>query len=563
MDASHRPKSKRVLGLACVVALIAIWISLARLEDPATQSPAEDFQDSRLPSSATHLVVEPLSVDAKRSPIPADPSGPRLAQLSFVNEQGLPLPGCRLSVVDAGDEHGIGAANDSGVLTLDAALLAGKHLLARHDHYKPQLFRVPDSVEAQTITLESLGVIRGEVRLQDGAVPTDPMMVAAYEDNDPPPCSELTAAPASGRWHKSATDSTGVFVIPDLDRSKLYSITGAGSGYVLDGPKEHVAPSDAMVLLTALPLYGVRVSVVDSPGKPIAIGKGVHVAQGGGMRCLDSTAREVNLANEVAMAGIDGVDCIEVEDPNSFVLTYVSNSDKVGIPLLIAIHRPGYQPTRAAVRAPRLTGPLVTHEIRLERDESPSGSVRVQLQFGGGRILTSGGVSLTPVTGGASYYLKLHDLTNEPVEFDSVPAGEYTCVVRLFDTLLRVRSNELGSPITVTVSPQQTAFIGIDLVRFGRVNIRLFDQWGVEYAGAATFRTLDAGRAVSFVRFDSAPYTLFAHDSGRLSIAGSKGRGGNHRSGDEEFHSEVDVVAGESIEVQIGSRFQAVLDLRR
>lgn len=553
MNALHMRRTG-VLALSVALTSVAVWLLLgddrgslsshgARVEfqpaAPPAESPAEPLDESQVDRSiASHE-------------LPKD----RVATVTFVDEMDVPIPACSLSLVDGRVERQLGIADNSGSLVLDATAIEGQKLIARGGHCRPRLVQMPDRVEVVCVVLKRLGVIHGMVRLRDGSVPENPIRVVAFESGRPPTCTEANSPTETRSYQTTTTDAIGRFTIADLDPMRRFSIAGAGSGYVLDRSAEGVAPSGPIVLVNALPLYGLRVSLVEASGQPIAPDDRVVPVQGGGIRCMDSTAQDVNLANELFIAHVDGVGCHEVYNPNSFVLAYSTESGKDEIPVLLAIERPGYRPRRATVRVPRLRDTLATHAVQLERDGLDAGELRVRIRWTGGTVLTEGGVRLSAMSGGSSYFLKLPSLSDDSTVFSSIPSGDYSCTYRLCDGLLRVSTSPAGEPLTVRILPDQPANLEIDLSRASRLNATLVDELDLEYRGPAVFRTRDANRRVYFVGFESAPYTLLGFTGGAVLLGVTRG-GAAAPFGEEEFAADVEVGAGGTHELELKSRFR-------
>ncbi len=540
--------------------LVWVWLPSRR---PSSTAEVENKKGA---IAATETVDAPNSPEPEvvRTQLKSELVPVRSATITFVDELGNLVPGARLGLLDNGIERAIGISDDHASLSLEAASIEDKDCLARSDAHKTAWVHMPMHVETATVVLERLAGITGTVRLPDGSVPSEAFYVIAYPDKCPPLCEEI-ARPAEAKSFRCATtDSAGYFSITGLDPNRQYSLSGAGRGYALEKPLEHVAPGSRDLQLTALPLYGIRVLITDDEGQPLKLSPNLFSNQGGGFDLLDSSAKEVNFANELVLAKIDGVDCIENEDRDSFCLLYTSKLEKANVgPIAVTIERPGYKGRIESVRAPRLMDALALRTIQLAPDPSATGTVTIQLKLAGPAIAATGGVSLKGTKARSDIFLKLPRISAEPNTIEGVPCDEYTCVVRLFEGMLRIRETETGAPLRLGVLPNQTATLEVDLAKQSRINVILRDELGLSYEGRVLFRVIAAKHGgVSHITFETAPYCLVGLKEGSVSIAAMRGRAGSTSVGEEEFRVSVDLSAGEERDVVVNSRFQKRSEVR-
>jgi hypothetical protein len=424
---------------------------------------------------------------------------------------------------------------------------------------------MPAVLERGTIVLRTQASISGFVKLRDGTVPDSTLFVFANPGRTRPECAEVSNPVKSSSLHFAKTDATGFFRIDGLERERAYRLTGAGSGFVVS-EQDDVVPSAQLALLQARALYGVRFVVLAEDGSPLSAPADLYADQSLEASCADPTVTAVNPANELLFAGVTGVDCVEVERQDSITLLYAGDSafEAVG-PVRITVARPGHQRTARSALAQRVRQSVAQVELRMVADPVPCGSIEVRLspvELAAGANL---GVSLRGVQG-TGFFISLASATSSSHVIHGVPSDDYTYEVTGFDKLLRRKTTPTGEPLRISVLPERTATLEIDLSQERVLEVELRDELGLAMEGPLLLRLRSEGpRAmIRHIPFMEAPYRLLAVPDGPITLSAMAWAGGATRPGQEDFLSRITLGPPEAFQkVVLTSKLQRVAELRR
>ncbi|MEO6709657.1 MAG: sigma-70 family RNA polymerase sigma factor [Planctomycetota bacterium] len=549
--------------------------SHAEVSEVASTLPTQE------PATIPDLTVsEPAPRQQQKDPTNATPAKVRQALLSFVDPDQNALAGAQLALVEEGVERVVGKADERGVLALDAALVEDTDCVARAVDHASTLVRMPSKLETATIVMKPSGSISGTVRLADGSPPASTMCVVAHHEKAHILCAELTKSEADRSFRSALTDSVGFFTIAGLDPDQTYALSAAGEGYlvcdarplsagadprsVADVQVKDVHPGARDVLLTALPMYGIRLVIKgdDDQVIPYRVSYSMSSFSAG---CTDRTATDASsLLPLLVLAGIGNLDCAEAEGQDSFTFVYVSETEKLFVgPILAEINRPGYKHQTRSMMAPRLHGSIAEKVVELEPELTLRGAVQVEFDWDGPDMDVDVGVVLSTTDARSSLFLRVPRVSKTPFVVMGVPGGDYTCKVKICDGLLRISKAADGTPLQVAVLPDQTAVLKVDLAGQKIVNVSLRDKLGLSYAGPVILRVISQpSHVVNHISYDKSPYRIIGMKEGTYSIAAIRNGAGGTPVGEEEFQTTLVIGDPSVYELLLISRMQVKSPLR-
>jgi hypothetical protein len=508
--------SKRAAVVAFGLLIVVAFLAFRRAVDEA---PSALPSRVAVPEEEPRERLAPPGIPEPREQ-PALPAALRELAVSVRDERDQAVTGASVSRVQDGREQALGATDAAGDLTLPH--VAGAQLVARHAGFSAGTALVGETDERVTLTLLSHGTIAGRVQLASGLAPEGSIRVLASPHGRPLECAAIRARSVAF----ADTDGAGYFRITGLDRRVAFRVAGVGSGYLVD-PHPDVEPSDAEILLTALPLYGVRLVMRDAAGGPLHGSPDLFAQFGGSVKCLDSTAKLAKiLPEELELAGIGGAGCSEQESRDVMVVVFsgASEVDRVG-PIAVDMTLPGYRPVEESVWAPRITASLPEHTLALERLCDDWGSVEVTFRGIELDIACDVTIQLRGQAPSARYALRVPRLSSQPYTVTGVPADGYLVSVETSGGLFRHPPRSSGREEWLQVYPGETARLAIDLAGRTTLACELLDEVGLPLSGRVIFRLMTASNAVYHVEFDQAPYTLVGIPPGEYTVSAMLGSG--------------------------------------
>lgn len=371
-------------------------------------------------------------------------------------------------------------------------------------------------------------VIAGHVQWADGAGPGEGFHALAWPSERRPSARRLADAVARG-----ADDSVvvavvapgGGFELAGLSAGVRYTVTAAGIGALVVDPPEGIVPGGQALELTLSAIYGAAVRLVGEDGKRLVVGDRVG-GESTSFGRLEEGLQRLTGAERVPTVALLGDEDL-AQDVARFdwvraVHLLYSHVPREEVWFNLFFSPPGYRQASARLRAPRVRGPLLEHELVLEDLLGAEGRGIVEVRFVGPGValladLPRGNqaeaeIFLRPSDGLDDRPIRLHVEVpqGDGARFEGVPAREYV-------VLLQSGFGNWSLPEAkrrLRVYPRITTPLVIALAGFGSARFDLLDDQGDPYTGAASIKLVQVreGPSAPFRTvsrsFSAAPYAF-------------------------------------------------------
>ncbi len=327
----------------------------------------------------------------------------------------------------------------------------------------------------------------------------------------------------------ATTDDRGEFEIRGLDPKMRYRVIAGGRGFCT--PQSfafdlHAGTSNAPIVLTAYPVYGLAIQVREEEGRLPQLGSDLGGKWWGTPSPLAQGARVVMSGDwTAALLGVRHPKARSSFDRVNYFICAMDEGDSIDVHF--EIHYPGYEPVSARLPAWRAIERLRGEEVRIVPSGAGFGALTVWLEpvedvpvaLPEHASRSPSTLFLTEVDGEQrEIRIGLSELHRGYQKIQGVPFGVYAARFRAPHQLYRFPPST-EAPEIVTVSEVEAA-LRVPLIDLGSLEIELQDAAGARFCGAVSGSHVRAvGRETDAFFFDSPPYLIPLLPSGAYSIS--------------------------------------------
>lgn len=517
--------SKLPLAMATLSLVSCLYVLLAR---PGKHSDPIEL----LPRASAPAVQVPARLDASADPAPTremigrgTPDKHGAFSVSVEDQRGQPVDECSVFIDDGAGVTLHGATDSEGRIQIHAPP-PGAEVTCRASGYATRTLALLDHhLQKGSVTIQLVpgAEIHGRVVLQSGEVLGGRVRLAVVPADSLAPSTWFSRSADNPRANLCDSDESGNFRVGGLDPRREYAVLCAGAGYISTNPPVLARPDSGAVEVPVQCVYGLRLLLRDEDGAPPRTDPDLEWTDRTTLLVRDSKATSlVSRYHECALAEYDSPDRLE-RWGNEITLLYSHPEELDGIgPVEAKIHRPGYEEVHFKTYVERMSGRQLPEQLIRMKDDGSG--------FGKLTITTSGFDSTEPAQQSQSVEpaatLRLTDHMGEVMQINlwslenstfsvDVPEGDYTA--RLLSPF-KFRHSSLDVPIPVSVVAGADSHITLDLSGMRRLQIRLFDQAGLEHRGSVVLRIRVGSNKFRHIRFRQAPYVLEGVPAGQLSL---------------------------------------------